>query len=75
MSNKELAIQLLNDIPEYKLGYAIAYLQGLRADEEADDAYCELLLEEYKNSSDKDDFVPLDEALEICGVSLDELQD
>lgn len=33
MSNKDLAIQLINQIPDYKLGYAIAYLQGLYADE------------------------------------------
>ena len=33
MSYKELAIQLINNMPDYKLGYAIAYLQGLVADE------------------------------------------
>lgn len=33
MSNKELAIQLINQLPDYKLGYAIAYLQGLCATE------------------------------------------
>lgn len=33
MSNKDLAIQLINQIPDYKLGYAIAYLQGLCVDE------------------------------------------
>lgn len=37
MSYKELAIQLINNMPDYKLGYAIAYLQGLVADESADD--------------------------------------
>lgn len=75
MSNKELVIKLLNDIPEYKLGYVIAYIQGLRADEDADNAYCEKLLNEYNNSTDKGDFVSFDEALDICGVSLDEIQD
>lgn len=33
MSNKDLAIQLINQMPDYKLGYVIAYLQGLCATE------------------------------------------
>lgn len=33
MSNRELAIELINQMPEYKIGYAIAYLQGLSADD------------------------------------------
>ncbi len=28
MSERERAIQLLNDVPDYKMGYVIAYLQG-----------------------------------------------
>ena len=28
MSEREKAIQLLNAVPDYKLGYVIAYLQG-----------------------------------------------
>ena len=31
MSNKDKCMQLLNDVPEYKLGYVLAYLQGLLA--------------------------------------------
>ena len=53
MSYKELAIQLINNMPDYKLGYAIAYLQGLVADESADDLYCAGLLDEYKNEREK----------------------
>lgn len=33
MNNRDLAIQLINQMPDYKLGYAIAYLQGLCVDE------------------------------------------
>ena len=40
MSNKELAMMLLDQIPEYKLAYAVAYLQGLSIDENADDVFC-----------------------------------
>ena len=37
MSNKEMIIQLLDNIPDYKMGYVLAYVQGVAADEEADD--------------------------------------
>ncbi|MDO4340937.1 MAG: hypothetical protein Q4C91_23120 [Eubacteriales bacterium] len=33
MSNRERAIQLLNAVPDYKIGYVIAYLQGITAEE------------------------------------------
>lgn len=29
MSDRERLFQLVDDIPDYKLGYAITYLQGL----------------------------------------------
>ena len=29
MSEKEIAMNLLENVPSYKLGYVIAYLQGL----------------------------------------------
>lgn len=41
MSNWEMCAQLLNAVPEYKIGYVLAYLQGLTADEAEDDAFCE----------------------------------
>lgn len=33
MSNKEIIIQLLDRVPEYKMGYVLAYVQGITADE------------------------------------------
>lgn len=33
MSNREKCAALLDSVPEYKLGYVLAYLQGLTADE------------------------------------------
>lgn len=50
MSNRDLAIQLINNTPEYKLGLVVAYLQGLNADEAIDDAFCEQLADDYENS-------------------------
>lgn len=74
MSNKELAIQLINQIPDYKIGYAIAYLQGLNADEMADDDFCEQMLNDYENSTDKGEFISFDEAVKICGVDINAIQ-
>ena len=33
MSNREKCAALLDSVPDYKLGYVLAYLQGLTADE------------------------------------------
>ncbi|MCD8078375.1 MAG: hypothetical protein LUE63_08405 [Lachnospiraceae bacterium] len=52
MSNKERIVQLLDIIPEYKIGYVLAYIQGLVADEEADNAFCEKLVRDYENDTD-----------------------
>ena len=47
MSTREMIDALLDSVPEYKMGYVLAYLQGLTADEEADNAYCERLYQDY----------------------------
>lgn len=75
MSNRELAMQLIDNLSEYKLGYVVAYLQGINADEAADDAFCEQLLDSYNNSEDKSDFVSFDEAVKMCGVDIHAVQD
>ena len=73
MSAKERAAALLELVPEYKMGYVIAYLEGLTADEAADDAFCEKLYQDYLNDPERGDFVSFAEALKECGVSPDEL--
>ncbi len=54
MSNRDQILQLLDKVPEHKLGYVLAYIQGITIDEEADDLYCEKLYEEYLNDTDVD---------------------
>lgn len=70
MSNKERIIELLDNIPEYKIGYVLAYVQGVAADEEADDIFCERMVENYNNSpaEDKED-VPLEDCLKEWGLA------
>ena len=48
MSNKERIIKLLDSVPNYKIGYILAYVQGIIADEEADDFFCQQMIENYE---------------------------
>ncbi len=71
MSNKEKVIRLPDNIPDYKMGYVLAYVQGITADEEADDIFCEKMLENYKNDPDpeKDKTYTLEECMTEWGIS------
>ncbi len=64
MSSKERIISLLDIIPEYKMGYVLAYVQGIAADEETDDIFCRRMLENYENDPDPDN--DKDYTLEEC---------
>ena len=70
MSNKERAIELLDQVPEYKMGYVLAYIQGITADEEADDIFCQRMLENYENDPDpeKDKTYTLEECMKEWGL-------
>ncbi len=54
MSNRERIIELLDVIPDYKIGYVLAYVQGIAADEEADDIFCQRMVECYENAPAED---------------------
>ena len=71
MSNRELCVQLLDAVPDYKIGYVLAYLQGLTADEEADDIFCERMYENYLNDPDPDKGkgIPPEECTKEWGLS------
>lgn len=69
MSNKERVIALLEQVPDYKMGYVLAYVQGITADEEADDIFCQRMVENYKNAPDEDkEGIPLEECLKAWGL-------
>jgi hypothetical protein len=71
VSNKDRVIQLLDQVPEYKMGYILAYIQGLTADEEEDDAFCEAMLQAYENDPDpeKDKTFSLEACKEEWGLT------
>lgn len=70
MSEKEKIVQLLDQVPEYKLGYILAYVQGLTAYED-DELYCQKLYQDYleDTDSDKDETYTLDECKEEWGLT------
>ena len=69
MSNKERVIELLDNVPEYKMGYVLAYVQGITADEEEDDIFCQRMVENYENAPDDEkEGIPLDECLREWGL-------
>lgn len=70
MSNREKIIALLDEVPDYKMGYVLAYIQGITADEEADDAFCQRMWENYQNDPDpeKDEYVTLEECEKEWGL-------
>ena len=54
------------------MGYVLAYVQGITADEEADDLFCEKLYQDYLNDPDpeKDEGITLEELAESEGIEL-----
>lgn len=69
MSNKERIVQLLDIIPEYKMGYVLAYVQGVAADEEADDIFCQQMVKNYLNDPEKDLNYTLEECKKEWGLN------
>lgn len=71
MSEKDKIIQLLDYVPEYKLGYVLAYVQGITADEDSDDGYCRKFYEEYLNDTDseKEEEYSLEECKKEWGLA------
>lgn len=71
MSDKEKIIQLLNNVPDHKMGYVLAYIQGITADEEADDIFCQKLFDDYEKDTDpeKDTEYTLEDCKKEWGLS------
>lgn len=70
MSEKERVVALLEYVPPYKMGYVLAYLQGITADEEADEAFCENMYREYLKDPDKGDPMPIEDFANQLGITL-----
>ena len=69
MSEREQAKQIIDQLPEYKIGYVLAYVQGLAADEDADDLFCQQLYERYQHDPEKDESYSLEECKREWGLA------
>lgn len=73
MSEREQAKQIIDQLPEYKVGNLLLFLRGMLFDDEMeDDLYCERLVEDYlkDDSPDKHDTITLEELAKREGVNL-----
>lgn len=73
MSEREQAKQIIDKLPEYKIGNLLLFLRGMEFDDEMeDDLYCEKLVEDYLNDSDpeKHETISLEELAEREGITL-----
>ena len=73
MSEREQAKQIIDQLPEYKMGNLLLFLRGMQFDDAMeDDLYCERLVKDYLNdtSPDKHDTITLEELAKREGVEL-----
>ena len=58
MSEREQAKQIIDSLPDYKMGPLLVFLKGVQFDDKLeDDAFCEKPYEDYMNDPERDDFV------------------
>lgn len=69
MSTRELCARLMDNVPDSKIGYLLAYLQGLVADEPDDDASCNQLLKQYEADPEKDQSFRLEDCKREWGLA------
>ena len=74
MSNREMAINIINSLPDVQVDYALNLLKNFSAavEEASDMAFCEKLYTDYLNDTDpqKNDGVLLEDFVNQLGVCL-----
>lgn len=73
MSNREIAINIINEIPEYKLSYVIDILKGIKnliVEEVEPDEWDLKMIAEAENDGTK---YSLEEVLEECGLKYEKI--
>ncbi len=75
MSNREIAINIINEIPEYKLNYVIEILKGIKSliidEAEPDELDLKMIAEAEKENDGT--VYSLDEVLKECGLNYEDL--
>ena len=73
MHERELAKQIIDRLPGYKVSNLLLFLQGMQFDDEIeDDLYCEKLVDDYLNDPDpeKDEGITIEELAAREGIEL-----
>lgn len=73
MSEREQAKQIIDRLPEYKVGNLLLFLKGMQFDDDMeDDLYCQKLYEDYLNDPDpeKHETITIEELAAREGISL-----
>ena len=74
MSNRDIAQNIINTIPDSQMGYIVNLLQNFQMalEEAADDAYCERLYNDYVNDEDpeKNTGMEIEEFAKSLGIEL-----
>lgn len=73
MSEREEAKQIIDRLPEYKMGKLLLFLRGMQFDDDIeDDLYCQKLAEDYFNNPDpeKHETITIEELAKREGIEL-----
>ena len=74
MSDREIAKQIIDSLPEYKINKILMFLRGVQFDDEIEDnLFCEKLYQNYL-ADQNHETIPFEQAVKECGFSLDEIQ-
>lgn len=71
MSEREELLQIINNLPDYKISKLLLFFKGIQFDNEIeDDLYCEKLVQDYINDPDpeKDQVYTLEECKKEWGL-------
>ena len=74
MSEREQAKQIIDQLPDFKRGRLLAFLRGMKYDDEIeDDLFCEQLYQNYLDDPDpeKDETISLEELCRQEGIELE----
>ena len=73
MSEREQAKQIIDRLPDYKIGNILLFLKGVQFDDDIeDDIFCEQLAERYFNDPDpeKEESITIEELEKDFGIDL-----
>lgn len=75
MSERDLAKQIIDQLPDYKITKILYLLKGIQFDDEIeDDLFCERMAAEYLENEPDSERVPFEQVLKEVGLTINDLQ-